>query len=93
MPEGTTPRPARLTEIAPASPRLDMPRIKAAVRELLAAIGENPQREGLRETPRRIAEMYEEIFAGLWTDPRDILSVSFEEGYDEMVILRDIPFY
>lgn len=65
----------------------------AAVAELIAAVGENPAREGLHETPRRIAEMYSEIFAGLFVDPRQVLNVNFEEGHDEMVILKDIPFY
>jgi GTP cyclohydrolase I len=72
---------------------VDESRVKAAVRELILAVGENPEREGLVETPRRIAEMYSEIFAGLYTDPKSVLAVNFEEGHDEMVILRDIPFY
>src|SRR5207247_918742 len=93
MPEAANPRPTRLTEISPQSHPLDKGRVRAAIRELLTAIGEDPQREGLRETPRRIAEMYEEIFAGLGTDPAEIMTVTFDEGYDEMVILRDIPFY
>lgn len=71
----------------------DAPRIQAAVRELIEAIGEDPDREGLRDTPRRIAQMYEEVFAGLFADPATPLLVQFEEGHDEMVILRDIPFY
>jgi GTP cyclohydrolase I len=68
-------------------------RIKAAVVEMLAAIGEDPSRDGLRETPRRIAEMYSEIFEGLWSDPREYLKVVFQVAHDEMVILRNIPFY
>ncbi len=63
------------------------------VRDLLIAIGEDPDREGLRETPRRIASMYAELFEGLRQDPVAVLSVGFEEGHDEMVILREIPFY
>lgn len=63
------------------------------VRALIAALGENPDREGLRETPRRIAAMYRELFEGLWQDPIAALSIGFEEGHDEMVILREIPFY
>ncbi|MHB8573846.1 MAG: GTP cyclohydrolase I FolE [Dehalococcoidia bacterium] len=81
---------------APATPLpggVDQPRVKAAVLELLAAIGEDTEREGLLGTPRRIAEMYGEIFAGLYLEPRDYLNVLFEEGHDEMVILKDIPFY
>lgn len=72
---------------------IDAARIKAAVNELLLAIGENPAREGLLETPRRISEMYEEIFGGLSIDPAEYLNVGFEVAHDEMVILREIPFY
>jgi GTP cyclohydrolase IA len=72
---------------------LDHARIQAAVNELLAAIGEDPGREGLLETPRRIADMYAEIFGGLEIDPTEYLKVGFEVAHDEMVILRDIPFY
>jgi GTP cyclohydrolase I len=68
-------------------------RIRAAVIELLRAIGEDPSREGLQDTPRRIAEMYEEIFGGLAIDPAEYLKVGFEVAHDEMVILRQIPFY
>lgn len=64
-----------------------------AVRNLLFAIGENPAREGLEGTPRRIAEMYREVFAGMDQDPYEVLSVGFEEGHQEMVVLKDIPFY
>jgi len=72
---------------------VDQERVARAVREILEAIGENPTREGLRETPRRIAEMYEELFAGLHQDPREVLSTSFQESHREMVILKNIPFY
>ncbi len=72
---------------------VDHERIKLAVAELFKAIGEDPDREGLRETPRRIADMYAEIFAGLFIDPAIHLQVGFEVAHDEMVILRDIPFY
>ena len=71
----------------------DQARIQAAVVELLTAIGDDPQRDGLQQTPRRIAEMYAEIFEGLWSDPREYLKVVFEVAHDEMVILRNIPFY
>ncbi len=74
-------------------PAFDRERIEAAVRELLHAIGEDPDREGLRDTPRRIAEGYAEVFAGMHADPAALLRVGFEEGHDEMVILRDIPFF
>ncbi|NLN82454.1 MAG: GTP cyclohydrolase I FolE [Clostridiales bacterium] len=72
---------------------MDKKRIEAAVRELLAAIGENPDRDGLRETPRRVAEMYEEIFSGLEEDPKHHLKLFHEEQNDEMVTVRDIPLY
>ncbi|HLZ70608.1 MAG TPA: GTP cyclohydrolase I FolE [Dehalococcoidia bacterium] len=72
---------------------IDQERVQAAVREIIEAVGEDPRREGLIDTPRRIADMYGEIFAGLWQDPRDLLAVTFDEGHDEMVILKDIPFY
>ncbi len=72
---------------------MDKPRIEAAVRELLLAIGEDPEREGLQETPRRVAEMYEEIFAGLEEDPRQHLKIFSEQNDDEIVTVRDIPLY
>ncbi len=77
----------------PAPDAIDKDRIQLAVRELLIAIGEDPDREGLVETPRRIAEAYAEIFGGVQQDPNGLLRVGFEEGHDEMVVLRDIPFY
>ncbi len=64
-----------------------------AVTAIIKAIGEDPTREGLVDTPRRVAEMYAELFKGLNMDPREELTVGFEEGHREMVILRDIPFY
>ena len=72
---------------------VDQARIKNAVNELLLAIGDDPEREGLLETPRRIAEMYTEIFSGMHTDPAEYLKVGFEVAHDEMVLLRNIPFY
>lgn len=72
---------------------IDKPRIAAAVREILFAIGEDPDREGLRATPERVARAYEEIFAGLQQDPREVLSTVFDEQHEEMVIVRDIPLY
>lgn len=71
----------------------DRERMKAAVVAMMEAIGEDPAREGLSDTPRRIAEMYAEVFEGLWLDPRDYLRVVFEVAHDEMVVLRNIPFY
>ena len=70
----------------------DLPRIEAAVREILLAIGEDPDREGLVRTPSRVAAAYAELFAGLLDDPRRHLGVTFDEGHKEMVVLRDIPF-
>lgn len=71
---------------------VDGPRIEAAVREILAAIGEDPDRKGLVDTPRRIAESYAELFAGLAEDPRRHLRTTFDEDHHEMVVLRNIPF-
>jgi GTP cyclohydrolase I len=67
-------------------------RIRAAVREILLAIGEDPNREGLRETPDRVARMYAELFSGLRKDPREPLQKTFVEKYDEMVLVKDIDF-
>ncbi len=72
---------------------IDQERIAQAVREVLEAIGENPLREGLLETPRRIAETYAELFAGLYLDPLEVLGAGFQESHKEMVILKNIPFY
>lgn len=71
---------------------VDKPRIEQAVREILVAIGEDPDRDGLLRTPKRIADMYEEIFSGLHSDPSHHLTVTFEAEHDEMVMVRDIPF-
>ena len=72
---------------------VDIPRAEAAVRELLLALGEDPEREGLLETPRRVAAAFAETLGGREVDIPALLSVGFEEGHDEMVILRDIPFF
>lgn len=71
---------------------VDQPRVQRLVRELLEAIGEDPDRAGLVETPRRVADMYVELFEGIEDDPGKHLRVTFEAGHDEMVMLRDIPF-
>ena len=71
---------------------VDIPAIKQAVRTILRAVGEDPDRDGLVETPRRVAKMYEEMFAGLHLDPARHLHVTFSEDYDELVLVRDIPF-
>lgn len=73
--------------------RVDHKRIAAAVREILLAIGEDPDREGLKETPNRVARMYAELTVGLRTDPAEHLRTFFTESYDEMVVLRDVPFH
>ena len=71
---------------------VDLPRIERAVKEILAAVGEDPNREGLLETPARVARMYAEMFAGLKVDPRQHLQKVFTEEYDEVVLVRDISF-
>lgn len=78
---------------APVAASFDEALLREAMARMIEAIGEDPQREGLVETPRRVAKMYAEIFSGLAVDPRMFLDVGFEEGHDEMVILKDIPFY
>ena len=72
---------------------VDIEAVEQAVARILEAVGEDPQREGLRGTPRRVARMYEELFSGLREDPAGHLAVGFTEQYDEMVVLRNIPFY
>ena len=62
--------------------------IRKAVREIIRAVGEDPTREGLRETPRRVADMYAEVFSGLRQDPADVLRVGFEEGHQELVLVK-----
>ena len=74
----------------PLDSEVDQPRIERAVREILAAIGEDPQRDGLRETPARVARMYAELFSGLRATPAVHLKKVFEEKYDELVLVRDI---
>ncbi|MDD2534715.1 MAG: GTP cyclohydrolase I FolE [Eubacteriales bacterium] len=72
---------------------MDLPRIERAVREILEAIGENPDREGLQETPARVARMYSEIFAGLHTPISESIKVFHEKDHDEMILVGDIPFH
>ena len=72
---------------------VDQAAVRDAVLRIIEAIGEDPTREGLLDTPRRIAEMYGELFSGLRQDPREVLSAGFQESHREMVILKDIPFY
>jgi GTP cyclohydrolase I len=71
----------------------DEPRAQAAIRELLFAIGEDPDRDGLRDTPARVARAYREMFAGLWQAPEEVLATTFDLGHDEMVLVKDIELY
>jgi GTP cyclohydrolase I len=77
----------------PPQSRVDHARAEAAVRELLLAVGEDPDRPGLQDTPARVARAYAEIFGGLWQDPGEVLATTFDEDHDEMVLIRDIPMY
>jgi len=88
--DGQDEDPGRL--LRPAESGIDQARIARAVREILAAVGEDPDREGLRETPARVARMYAEMFSGLHEDPRMHLRKFFTETYDEVVLVRDISF-
>jgi GTP cyclohydrolase IA len=72
---------------------VDRPRAEAAVRELLLAVGEDPDREGLRETPARVARAYEEIFAGLYEEPDAVLEKTFDEHHQELILVKDIPIF
>ena len=78
---------------APAARAFDAPAVVDILRNLLQAVGEDPAREGLLDTPGRMARMYQELLEGLFIDAEEVLAVSFEESHDEMVILREIPFY
>lgn len=77
----------------PEARHIDKPRIEAAVREILLAVGEDPERDGLQDTPGRVARMYAEMFGGLHVEPGRHLHKVFEEQYDEMVLVRDITFH
>ena len=90
--ESSTPAHGNGGEVEAARAAVDMPRIERAVREILAAVGEDPEREGLVETPGRVARMYAELFSGLHEDPRSYLQKTFTEKYDEVVLVRDISF-
>ena len=72
---------------------VDQPRIEKAVREILIAIGEDPDREGLQDTPKRVAKSYAEIFSGLHQSPVDLLATTFDIEHEEMVLVKDIPFF
>jgi GTP cyclohydrolase I len=74
-------------------PVFDQPRAEAAVRELLLAVGEDPDRHGLVDTPARVARAFREMFAGLYTDPDAVLETTFDEHHDELVLVKQIPMY
>ena len=77
----------------PATRVFDQDRAEAAIRELLYAVGEDPERQGLQDTPARVARAYREIFAGLYTDPDAVLNTMFDEEHDELVLVKSIPLY
>ena len=79
--------------LRPPAGGVDEERAAAAVRELLIAVGEDPDRPGLQDTPARVARAYAETFAGLWQDPYDVLTTTFDEDHDELVLVKDIPLY
>lgn len=85
-------RVAHVTGVRPEA-AFDHMKIEQAVRMLLEAIGEDPDRPGIAETPARVARSFDEIFAGLLVDPADVLSITFDEAHDEIVMMRDIPFH
>lgn len=92
-----TPQPDALTRLAEGyvssgGPPMDFERIRRAVREILIAVGEDPDREGLLETPDRVARMYAEVFSGLHSDPAQYLQKTFTQKHDEMVLVKDIEF-
>ncbi len=84
---------SNMVVLHPITTVVDKPRIERAVREILAAIGEDPERDGLLDTPSRVARMYEEICSGLREDPSEHLLKMFEADHDEMVMVRDIPLH
>jgi GTP cyclohydrolase I len=75
------------------TPEFDQERAEAAVRELLLAVGEDPERQGLKDTPARVARAYREMFAGLYADPDAVLDTTFDEEHDELVLVTKIPMY
>jgi GTP cyclohydrolase I len=72
---------------------INIERVENAIREILEAVGENPDREGLKDTPKRVAKFYKEAFEGLYEDPSHYLTVQFSENHEEMIIVKDIPIY
>ena len=92
---GTDPRLADADEVIALATgnKFDQLRAEAAVRELLIAVGEDPDRPGLIDTPARVARSYREMFAGLYTEPDQVLNTTFDEGHQELVLVRDIPLF
>ncbi len=88
----SSPEPEGVDDATTRGP-VDLARAEAAVREFLIAIGEDPDREGLIDTPGRVARAARELFAGLWQDPADVLSRTFSIDHEELIIVRDIPMY
>jgi GTP cyclohydrolase I len=84
---------AQPTSITLETPVFDQARAEAAVRELLLAVGEDPDRQGLLDTPARVARAFREMFAGLYTDPDSVLETTFDEQHDELVLVKNIPMY
>jgi GTP cyclohydrolase I len=80
-------------DVTPRMRGFDQPRAEAAIRELLYAIGEDPDRDGLRDTPARVARAYNEMFSGLYIDPDSVLNTMFDEEHNELVIVKEIPMY
>lgn len=73
--------------------KMNIPQIEEAIRLLLEAVGEDPNREGLLDTPKRVAKMYEEVFSGLTIDPKEYFETIFHEDHEELVLVKEIPFY
>ncbi len=90
--EGAPVAPDNLVAVATGR-TFDQPRAEAAVRELLIAVGEDPDRAGLLDTPARVARAYKEMFGGLYTDPDSVLNTTFDEGHQELVLVRGIPMF
>ncbi|MDQ0710480.1 GTP cyclohydrolase I [Arthrobacter woluwensis] len=85
--------PSTASGAASADSPMDLPRIEAAVREILIAVGEDPDRSGLADTPARVARAYAEMFSGIHQDPGSVLQTMFDMDHEELVLVKDIPFY
>ena len=79
--------------MSPSADGFDAPKVEEGVRLILEGIGEDPGRQGLKDTPRRVTEMYREVFSGLHEDPEAVIDAVFDVGHDEMIMVRDIPLY